>query len=232
MTEQSAGVPHHIGLILDGNRRWARERNLPTLQGHNKGYDNLRTVLDAAIERGVKYVSAFIFSTENWSRTEEEVGYLMDLALRMVVRDVKEIHKKNIRVVWIGSEERVSDKLKKAIRNAEELTKDNTAGTLGLCFNYGGQREIVEGVRQLVADGVQPEDITEEKLAEYLYHPEVPPIDLLIRTSGEQRISNFMLWRAAYSELYFTDKYWPDFSVEDLDDAIAEYNQRGRRFGG
>lgn len=232
MTEHSADVPQHIGLILDGNRRWARERNLPTLQGHNKGYDNLRTILDAAIDRGVQYVSAFIFSTENWSRTEEEVGYLMDLALRMVVRDIKEIHKKNIRVVWIGSEDRVSDKLKKAIRDAEELTKDNTAGTLGLCFNYGGQREIIEGVRRLIADGIQPADLTEKVLSGYLYHPEVPPIDLLIRTSGEQRISNFMLWRAAYSELYFSDKYWPDFSVSDLDAAFTEYNQRGRRFGG
>jgi undecaprenyl diphosphate synthase len=225
-------VPKHIGLILDGNRRWAKAQGLPTLEGHRQGYKNLETITDAAQQRGVEYISAYIFSTENWSRAKDEVGYLMDLALKMVTHDLKHLHEKGVRVVWAGSKERVSAKLLKAIQNAERTTKDNTGITLVLCFNYGGQREIAEAVQRIISEGVEAADITEELIAKYLYHPEVPPIDLIIRTSGEQRISNFMLWRAAYSELYFIDKHWPAFTPEDLDEALAEYARRGRRFGG
>lgn len=205
---------------------------MPSFEGHRHGYETLRTILDAANERGIRFVSVFVFSTENWNRTKEEVGYLMDLTYTIVKKDLREIHEKNIKIVWIGSEDRVSKKLTKAIREAEELTKLNTGSVLGLCFNYGGQREITDAVRRIIHDGVAAEKITEEMLTAYLYHPEVPPIDLLIRSSGEQRISNFMLWRAAYSELLFVDKHWPDFTVEDLDAALAEYSRRGRRFGG
>lgn len=227
----SEHVPAHVGLILDGNRRWAKRNGLPLVEGHRQGYKTLRKVLDVALESGVQYVSAFVFSTENWRRTQEEVGYLMDLTLRIVTNDLEELHKKGIKVAWVGSEDRVSDKLRQAIRNAEALTKENTGGTLALCFNYGGQREIADAVQRMCADKIAPDEITEEKIAEYLYHPEVPPIDLLIRTSGEQRLSNFMLWRAAYSELYFVDKQWPDFTPEDFHAALREYAARGRRFG-
>lgn len=231
MSESLAGVPHHIGFILDGNRRWAQDNNLPKLEGHRKGYDNLKTIALAAYDRGVGCISAYIFSTENWNREKTEVSYLMDLALKMVTRDLQELHKKGVRVVWLGSTVKVSKKLLKALKNAEETTKNNTGGILALCFNYGGQRELAEGMQRLVADGVQAEDINEELIAKYLYEPAIPPVDLIVRTSGEQRISNFMLWRAAYSELLFVNKHWPAFSEQDLDDVIDEFKNRQRRFG-
>lgn len=231
MSESSAAIPHHIGFILDGNRRWAQDNNLPKLEGHRRGYENLKTIALAAYDRGVSCISAYIFSTENWNREKTEVSYLMDLALKMVTRDLKELHEKNVRVIWLGSPKEVSQKLIKALKKAEETTKNNTGGILALCFNYGGQRELAEGMQRLVADGVKAEDVTEEKLASYLYSPEITPVDLLVRTSGEQRISNFMLWRAAYAELLFVDKHWPAFDEKDLDNCIAEYGDRHRRFG-
>lgn len=227
---ENTEVPTHLGLILDGNRRWARERGIPTLEGHRKGYENLKTIGIAAIERGVKYVSAYVFSTENWNRTQEEIDYLMKLLLWVAKNEVKELHKRNIRLRLAGSRERLSEDILKAIDAAEEKTKDNTAGTLVLCLNYGGHQEIVDAVNTIVAQ--KPDQpITTESFADYLYTPDVPPVDLLIRTSGEQRLSNFMLWRAAYSELLFVDKHWPDFSEDDLDAALAEYARRNRRFG-
>jgi len=156
----------------------------------------------------------------------------MDLAYKIVTKDILELDKKGVRILWLGSEDRVGEKLKQAIRDAEERTKNNTNGTLCLCFNYGGQREIAAAVQKIVASGVVASEVTEEMIAEHLYYPEVPPVDLVIRTSGEQRLSNFMLWRAAYAELYFIQKHWPDFSADDLDEALQAYENRGRRFGG
>ncbi len=232
VTEDNAQkIPQHVGLILDGNRRWARERGLPTLDGHSRGYDNLKDVAKLAIDRGVRYVSAYIFSTENWNRTPKEVKYLMDLAYRMLTKDVAELNREQIRVVWVGSRDKVSQKLITAIEKAEEATQGNARGTLALCFNYGGQDELVDAARRIAAKNLQPEEITREVLEEALYAPEVPPVDLLIRTSGEQRLSGYMLYRAAYAELYFTDQYWPDFTEEDLDAALAEYVRRERRHG-
>lgn len=228
---KNTNTPRHLGLILDGNRRWAKEQGLPTLEGHRKGYNNLKTITEAAFERGVEYVSAYIFSTENWNRSKAEVNYLMKLSHRMIVKDNREINKKGIKLRWLGSEREVSKKLIKEIRQSEELTKNNTKGTLALCFNYGGHREIAEALQKLVAGGVQEDDITEEIIRGNIYCPDVPDVDLVVRTSGEQRISNFMLWRAAYSELYFTDKKWPEFSIDDLDLALNEYSSRVRRLG-
>lgn len=221
-------VPTHLGLILDGNRRWAKSQGLSSLEGHRRGYDNLKDLSRAAFDRGVKYVSAYIFSTENWNRSAEEVNYLMTLALRMVKRDLKELHKDNIRVRWLGSENKVGEKLLKALREAEETTKNNTGGQLCLCFNYGGQTEIAAAAEKLRGSN-QP--ITIEAITSQLYAANVPPVDFLIRTSGEQRLSNFMLWRAAYAELYFVTKHWPAFTEEDLDEALAEFASRQRRFG-
>jgi undecaprenyl diphosphate synthase len=218
-------------MILDGNRRWAKNRGLQTLEGHNQGYEVLKNITEHAFDRGIKYVSAFIFSTENWNRTKKEVKYLMGFALRMSTRDLDEMHKKGIKIVWVGSEMHVGKKLVQALHNAEEKTKNNTKGTLALCFNYGGQLEIVDAVKRIVSNDTKAEDITEEMIASNLYCPSIPPIDIMIRTSGEQRISNFMLWRIAYSELYFIDKYWPDFNNKDLDDVITEFCKRQRRFG-
>lgn len=224
-------MPKHVGLILDGNRRWARQRGLPTMEGHSQGYDNLKTITKHAINSGVSYVSAYIFSTENWQRAPKEVKYLMELAHRILTKDVIELDQENIRVVWLGSRDKVSDKLLTAIQKAEEKTKDNTRGTLALCFNYGGQQEILDAVKKIVDQGIRQENITPEVLENALYVPEVPSVDLLIRTSGEKRVSGFMLYRAAYAELYFSDKYWPDFGVSDFDDALAEYAERERRLG-
>lgn len=224
-------IPSHVGLILDGNRRWARERNLNTLKGHEEGYQKFKDALDFLFEKGVSYVSAYIFSTENWKRTKREVNYLMDLAFKMINNDLDELHKKNIKVVWLGTTEKVSKKLINAIHEAEEKTKNNDGGTLGLCFNYGGRNEIVDAVRDIVSDKIDPEDVSEKLISEHIYGPEIPDIDLMIRSSGEYRLSNFMLWRVAYSELYFIDKYWPAVEPDDLDEVLTDYAERKRRYG-
>lgn len=231
MSETLAEIPPHIGFILDGNRRWAQDNGLPKLEGHRRGYDNLKTIAFAAFDRGVSFVSAYIFSTENWNREKSEVSYLMTLALKMVTKDLDELHKKGVRVVWFGTKEKLSDKLLDALHTAEETTKDNQGGTLILCFNYGGRKELAEGVKRLILDGYGADDISEELIAGYLYESGIPAVDMIVRTSGEQRISNFMLWRAAYSELLFVDKHWPAFTVDDLDAALEEYKNRHRRFG-
>lgn len=224
-------IPNHLGLILDGNRRWAKNNNMPTLQGHKQGFDNLKDISQAAIDRGISFVSAYIFSTENWNRTKQEVKYLMDLAYKMLVRDVAELNRKNIKVVWLGSKDRLSKKILKAIYDAEEKTKNNTKGTLALCFNYGGITEIVDATKNIIAAGYKPESVTEELLENALYQPTVPKVDMIIRTSGEQRTSGFMLYRAAYAEVFFIKKYWPDFTVKDLDLALVDFSKRKRRFG-
>lgn len=232
MSDSNSSVPVHIGIILDGNRRWAKDRGLPTFEGHLTGYETLKSIAEKAFDKGVAYVTAFVFSTENWQRSKEEVGYLMNLAYRMINRDLKEMHKKNIRFVWIGSEAGLSDKLIKILKEATETTKNNTRGTLAMCFNYGGKSEIVHAVKKLLNSGVNLEEITEEAIENNLYAPSIPPIDIMVRTSGEQRISNFMLWRVAYSELLFIKKHWPDFNENDLEFVITEYSKRKRRFGG
>lgn len=229
--QQQDKIPAHLGLILDGNRRWARQHDLPTLEGHRQGYDNLKDIAKVAINRGVSFVSAYIFSTENWNRTPREVKYLMDLAYRIMTKDVAELNKEQIKVVWLGSREKVSSKLLDAIEKAETSTRYNTRGTLALCFNYGGQEELVDAVRKVVTDGIPADKVTREVLENALYAPEVPPVDLLIRTSGEQRLSGYMMYRTAYAELFFTNKYWPDFSEQDLEIALVDYAERERRHG-
>lgn len=231
MSATDAAVPAHVGLILDGNRRWAKAQGLPKLEGHRQGYANLKTIGKYAISKGVKFVSAYIFSTENWNRAKEEVDYLMNLALWVATNEVKELHKEGIRVLHLGSKERVEPKIIKAIEKAEKLTANNTNGTLGLCFNYGGQTELVDAFKAMNKEGISSNDITVESVTAHLYAPEIPACDLIIRTSGERRLSNFMLWRAAYSELLFVDKTWPDFSEADFDDALNFFAERKRNFG-
>ena len=177
------------------------------------------------------YLTAYVFSTENWKRSEEEVSGLMNFALHVARNEIDEMHKKGIRVLFLGSREKLSEELLQAIMDAEQKTKDNSRGTVGLCFNYGGHLEIVDAVKQIVSDGLSEDEVTEEELQKRLYHPELPQIDLVIRTSGESRLSNFMLWRVAYSELLFVDKHWPAFKVADLEAALAEFASRQRRFG-
>lgn len=225
-------VPAHIGYIVDGNRRWAKEHGLPAYEGHLAGYNAIQDVAAATFDEGVKYVSAYVFSTENWKRSEGEVKRLMGLVLKLVSSDLHKFSERNIRLRLLGSRDNLSDKLLRAIEEAEQATKDNTAGTLALCFNYGGQQEITDAVKRIVQKDIAADEITPELIASNLYAPEVPPCDLIVRSSGEQRLSNFMLWRSAYSELMFVDKNWPDMTKQDVTDILEEYKRRGRRFGG
>lgn len=230
-TVNDAAVPKHLGLILDGNRRWAREHGVPVYEGHKAGYRNMEKILDAAMERGVECVSVYAFSTENWNRSADEVRQLMRLFLWIFKHELQNLKNHGVRVHVLGNKLRIGKALLKAVHQAEEETKDNTRGTLLFCLDYGGQQEIVEAMKQLVADGTPTSEITAERISGQLKSNGVPPVDLIIRTSGEQRLSNFMLWQAAYSEFMFTPTKWPDFSVEELDEMLEAYAKRHRRFG-
>ena len=225
-------APQHLGLILDGNRRWARERHLPVIEGHRQGYQVLKRVVRSALKHGVRYVSAYVFSTENWKRDRDEVRQLMKLFLWIVKHEVKELDADGIRLRVIGSKLKLGHALAKAVHDAEELTKDNDRGTLLLCLDYGGQQEIVDAMKRIAQTGFDVEEITPELVSKFLYAPDVPPLDLIIRTSGEQRLSNFMLWEASYSELAFSKKYWPDFDEKALQSVLRTYAKTHRRFGG
>ncbi len=222
---------NHLGVIIDGNRRWASDRGMLPIEGHRAGYEVIKNMAYAARARGVKYMSGYIWSTENWGRPENEVTGIMDLFLWALKRDMKKLIRDGFRIVFLGSRDRLSKKIIAAIESAEKDSINNTECTLALCFNYGGHQEIVDACRKICASDVDPSEINEELFAQNLYHPEIPPIDMMVRTSGEMRISNFMLWRVAYSEFMFVDKKWPDMTENDLDDIVAEFNSRQRRFG-
>lgn len=225
-------LPTHVGIIMDGNRRWAKQRGLNANKGHEAGANNLRKIARHAFSQGVKYLTVYAFSTENWQRSQQEVNYLMKLAGLFFEKYLNEFIKEDIRVIILGSRQGISKQLLKIIANTEEATKDNQRGTLSICFNYGGRQEIIDAVNSRIkmSPGILLDDAT---LTSELYGPrEIPNIDIVLRTSGEQRISNFMLWRIAYSELYFIDKHWPDFNEVDFDILLAEYSRRNRRFGG
>lgn len=230
--EGAQAIPKHVGFIVDGNRRWAKMHGLPAYEGHMAGYNAIHEVAEAAFDAGVQYMSAYIFSTENWKRSEDEVSRLMGLVLKLLTADLPIFEKKNIRLRVLGSRERVSEKILKAIDDAEARTAANTAGTLAVCFNYGGQLEIADACKKIVQSGIEADEVTAELIGQYLYAPEVPPIDLVVRTSGERRLSNSMLWRSAYSELLFLDKPWPDMTKDDVAAILKEYTRRQRRFGG
>jgi undecaprenyl diphosphate synthase len=227
----NSNLPTHVGIILDGNRRWAKARGLKTIEGHKEGAEVFKKISLAAFEKGVSYFSAFVFSTENWQRAKEEVSFLMKLVVRAVELHLDEFHQKNIKIVVVGSLENIPKTVLKAIERTEQKTSANTGGTLALCFNYGGRQEIVDAARQIVHAGVQESEITEQLLQQHMYQPQLPDLDLLIRTSGEQRTSGFMLWRAAYAEFSFVPTMWPDFTVQDLENCLHDYSERQRRFG-
>ena len=232
MTDEQIDPPSHVGFIVDGNRRWAKKHGLPTYEGHLAGYNAIQEVAIAALDSGVKYVSAYVFSTENWKRSQSEVGKLMGLVLKLLTSDLPIFDERNIRLKILGSREKVSPKILQAIDAAELRTASNTAGTLVVCFNYGGQLEIADACKKIVQSGISADQVTPELISQNLYSPEIPPLDVVVRTSGEQRLSNFMLWRSAYSELIFVDKLWPDMTKDDVDDILKEYLRRSRRFGG
>jgi len=231
MSESSALTPRHVGFILDGNRRWARERGLPVIEGHRQGYQTLKTITLEAFSQGVEYVSAYVFSTENWNRNKEEVKALLALLLWVFKHELATLNREGIKLQVLGSKVRLGKAMLRAIHEAEKQTAGNTRGTLALCLNYGGQQEIVDATKRIVAKGYTPDEITPELFSQYLYAPDVPPIDLMVRASGEQRLSNFMTWRVVYSELLFTKSYWPDFGKADLHAALTEFARRQRRFG-
>jgi undecaprenyl diphosphate synthase len=225
-------IPSHVGIIMDGNRRWANERNLPTLEGHFKGYEKMRLMPEWFFSRGVKAVSVFAFSTENWQRSREEVNYLMKLLKTEIEQEAKDTNNKSYKVVISGRIEELPGDLPDACRQLIETTKNNNRGILNICLNYGGQAEIVDVVAKIIKNNIELEQIHEGMIRKYLYHGDLPDLDAIIRTSGEQRLSGFMLWQSVYSELFFLKKYWPDFEEGDVDHILQEYALRKRRFGG
>jgi undecaprenyl diphosphate synthase len=224
-------VPRHIAIIMDGNGRWARKRGLPRLAGHKAGGDNIRPVAKSFAGRGVGYLTLYAFSTENWDRPRAEVMGLLTLLSRRIDQETRALHEDNIRLVHLGRQDRMSQGLRNKVEAALDLTRDNTGLTLCLAFDYGGRDEIVQAARHIAAAGTGSEGIDESGFARHLYLPDVPDPDLIIRTGGEMRLSNFLLWQAAYSELYFTPVLWPDFGPHEVDEALAEYARRQRRFG-
>jgi len=218
---------------MDGNRRWAKARGLSTFQGHREGYNAARRVAEACFDAGVQFVSVYAFSTENWRREASEVSYLMKLlALAVSAKEIAYFKKNGIRLYFLGRRDRIEPKLLKAMKKGEADTANLTRGTLAVCLDYGGQQEIADAVQNCLRDGLSASDITPEAIGEHLYAPSVPTIDMVTRTSGEQRISNFMLWRSAYSELFFLQKHWPEMTKTDVTAIIEEYARRSRRFGG
>jgi len=228
-------IPNHVAIILDGNRRWARSHLLPKLEGHRKGFSNIKTQAKYILSRGVKYLSVFCFSTENFKREESEVKYLMDLFVKEFHDACRELNNSNIKVIFSGKRENLREDVIRAMDYLKNETKDNTGGILNICLNYGGQMEIADATKKICSEVVNGkiniEDITPDSFKKYLYQ-DIPSVDLMIRTGGDIRISNFLLWQIAYAEMYFPDCYWPDFDNEEFDKAILAYNGRERRFGG
>ncbi len=229
---ETSGIPRHIAIIMDGNGRWAKQRFMPRVAGHQRGVEALREVVKACREMGVKYLTVFAFSSENWRRPAEEVSFLMSLFLKMLEREVAKLHHNNIRLRIIGDRARFDEKLKRSILEAERLTQDNSALTLTIAANYGGRWDVMRAVKSMLREHPHlAQTFAEEDLQPYLSMNDAPEPDLFIRTGGEQRISNFMLWQLAYTELYFTGTLWPAFDRNELNRAITWYQQRERRFG-
>lgn len=232
-------LPRHVAIIMDGNGRWAKNRGLPRSLGHKAGVETLREIIQHTNDLGISALTVFAFSTENWKRSIEEVGFLMGLLLEYFKKELDELHRKNVRIRILGDIDAMPDaflRQKEALRFAEEKTKSNTGLRLSIAINYGGQQEIIHACQEIgkviAAGSLSPDDIDKHTVEEHLYTSGLPEVDLLIRTSGEMRISNFLLWQIAYAEFYITDKLWPDFNVSDYDLALSAYGRRDRRFGG
>lgn len=224
-------LPSHVAVIMDGNGRWAQKRSMPRVAGHKQGIESAKTITRHAGEIGVKYLTLFGFSTENWKRPAEEVSELMKFLRYYLKVELSDLHNNNVRLRMIGFRHRLEEDIVKLIENAEELTKSNTGLQLSIALDYGGQQDIMEAMRLMLKDGVNPDDVNEELVHEYLMTSEIPHPDLVIRTSGEHRISNFLLWQSAYAEYYFTETLWPDFNQEEFNKAMESYALRDRRMG-
>lgn len=229
-------IPRHIALVMDGNGRWAQERGMVRTEGHRRGEAVLMECVDACLAMGVDWLSAYAFSTENWRRSTDEVRFLMGFSRDVLRRERDILHEKNVRIVWAGRRPRLWRSVIRELEIAEEMTKNNTAMTLAMCINYGGRAELVDAARAIAEAArrgeVRPGEITEASLSDWLYRPDMPDVDLFLRPSGEQRTSNFLLWQSAYAEMVYRDILFPDFTAEDLYDAVLEYARRDRRFGG
>jgi undecaprenyl diphosphate synthase len=229
--ELPANIPSHVAIIMDGNGRWAKERGLPRHAGHRAGVDNLRRVIEAAVEFGIQYLTIYAFSTENWSRPRAEVRGLMNILEEVIDRELQELHANGVQLRHLGRLEGLRPGLQEKVLNAIDLTKDNQKLMLNVAWNYGGRDEIVHAIQQIIQKGVDPEDVDEDMVSRHLYTVGIPDPDLVIRTSGESRISNFLIWQAAYAELLVTPTYWPDFGRKELLEALWVYSHRERRFG-
>ena len=231
-TSHDAGlIPRHVAIIMDGNGRWAAQRDLPRGEGHKQGVSNIRRVVALLAERGVSVVTLYAFSTENWRRPTEEVDGLMQILAQEIEPQTRDLHEAGVRLVHLGDPEPLATALQTAIARAQQVTRNNTGPTLNVAFNYGGRGEILQAVRRILADGLDPEQVDEKLFSRYLYTNGCPDPDLIIRTGGEQRLSNFLLWQAAYSEYYHTPVLWPDLDATELDRALEDYRRRRRRFG-
>jgi len=224
-------IPAHVAIIMDGNGRWALERGLPRLSGHKAGTENLREVIEACVEFGIKYLTIYAFSTENWNRPEEEIQGLMGIFRTMLDRELNNLHKNGVQLRHIGRLDGIDKRLQQKVQEAIKLTKGNQTLILNVAFNYGGRDEILQAVKKIVANGENIEDLNDDLFSKYLFTAGSPDPDLIIRTSGEFRISNFLIWQGAYAEWYFTPTYWPDFNKEELLQALLAYNERDRRYG-
>ena len=231
--ERADGLPNHIAIIMDGNGRWAEQHGKLRLEGHAAGVESARSTIRYLNDKyHIKYLTFYGFSTENWVRPESEVGGIFHLFEQILDKEAAELHEEGVKLHHLGRLEELPQGLRQTINRAQELTKNNTGMTLGFCFNYGGRTEIIDAVRRIIAEGIPPKDIEEKLFGNYLYTAGLPDVDLLIRTGGELRISNFLIWQAAYSEYYFTDVLWPDFDEKEIEKALLSYKQRRRRFGG
>ncbi len=231
LAAEITAVPHHLGIIMDGNGRWAQAKGLPRLAGHRAGVDNIRRILEHCVQRGVKVLTIYAFSTENWQRPAEEVSGLMRLLGLTIQRQLNDLDRNGVRILHSGRMEGINKHLQKQIVNALEVTKLNDRIILNVAFNYGGRAEILDAVRHIIHDGIVPETLTEDLLSSYLYTGGLPDPDLIVRTGGEWRLSNFLIWQAAYAEYYTTPTYWPDFDEVELDKAFVDFSRRERRFG-
>jgi undecaprenyl diphosphate synthase len=232
-TSQELGnVPRHVAIIMDGNGRWAKARGLPRVAGHQAGTENLRRIIRAGAKLGIQYLTFYAFSTENWSRPKAEVEGLMRILSDAIDREMKELHEEGARLLHIGHLEGLPNSLQEKVQDAIDLTKHNDRITIVLAFNYGGRDEIVYAIKKMLRDGVEPEDVDDALVSAYMFIKDIPDPDLVIRTSGELRTSNFLTWQSVYSEWYFPKVYWPDFSEEELQKAVEDYQARERRFGG
>ena len=225
-------LPKHVAIIMDGNGRWAKQRNLPRLEGHRAGVENMHSAIEYFNQLKVKYLTLYGFSTENWNRPKEEINGLLHLLQEIIDEEALKLHRQGVRIRHLGQLGRLPQNLQVSINKIVDLTKNNTGLNFSFAFNYGGRTEIVDATRRLIAEGVPAEKIDEKLFNSYLYTADLPEVDLVIRTGGELRISNFLIWQAAYSEYYFTDVLWPDFDRKEIDQALLAYSQRQRRFGG